>query len=229
MYVKNDPAWVNGAAPGISAERLNHLETQYDEGKLDLDAALHGTTGHTHAGTAGTGPKIPDGSLASGVATTSTASTIAKRDASGNLTAKQLISDVASGTPPLQVTSPTVVSNLNADLLDGLHASALGGKRTAKGTIPDNSADPSVTLGWRPGLVILFSRRDGSPTYWYALIRLDALAECLVLSYTGSLSAVMETSTAEEYIEITSSGFKYWTDAGVASGLRDAIQYFAAE
>jgi len=37
-YTKNVPAWVEGAAPGISAPRLNHLETQYDEAKTDLDA-----------------------------------------------------------------------------------------------------------------------------------------------------------------------------------------------
>lgn len=30
-YTKNDPAWSEGEAPGISAARLNHLETQYDE------------------------------------------------------------------------------------------------------------------------------------------------------------------------------------------------------
>lgn len=35
-YVKNDPAWVEGGAPGISAERLNHMETQYDEVKTEL-------------------------------------------------------------------------------------------------------------------------------------------------------------------------------------------------
>jgi hypothetical protein len=34
----------------------------------------------------------------------------------------QLISMVASGTPPLDVQSETLVANLNADLLDGLHA-----------------------------------------------------------------------------------------------------------
>lgn len=35
-YVKNDPPWVEGGAPGISAERLNHMETQYDEVKGEL-------------------------------------------------------------------------------------------------------------------------------------------------------------------------------------------------
>jgi hypothetical protein len=74
-YTKNDPAWTNGGAPGISAERLNHLETQYDEAKGDLDGKMNQTTGHTHAGVVDSGPKTLDGSLASGVATASTAST----------------------------------------------------------------------------------------------------------------------------------------------------------
>ena len=39
----------------------------------------------------------------------------------------QLISTVAEGTAPLAVSSTTLVSNLNADLLDGLHASEIGG------------------------------------------------------------------------------------------------------
>jgi hypothetical protein len=40
----------------------------------------------------------------------------------GALSGTQLISTVASGTAPLSVTSNTLVPNLNADLLDGLHA-----------------------------------------------------------------------------------------------------------
>lgn len=39
------------------------------------------------------------------------------------ITANQLASDVSSGTAPLVITSPTNVSNLNADYVDGYHAS----------------------------------------------------------------------------------------------------------
>jgi hypothetical protein len=42
----------------------------------------------------------------------------------GTLSGAQLISTVAGGTAPLAVTSNTLVPNLNADLLDGAHASA---------------------------------------------------------------------------------------------------------
>jgi len=40
------------------------------------------------------------------------------------ITAETFVSDVAIGTAPLTVTSTTVVTNLNADLLDGNHAAA---------------------------------------------------------------------------------------------------------
>jgi len=46
-YTKNDPAWQNGGAPGISAERLNHAETQYDEANEDLNAHAALTTVHS--------------------------------------------------------------------------------------------------------------------------------------------------------------------------------------
>lgn len=40
-----------------------------------------------------------------------------------SITGTQLISNIANGTAPLKVTSKTVVTNLNSDLLDGYHAS----------------------------------------------------------------------------------------------------------
>lgn len=46
-------------------------------------------------------------------------------DVSGDIrTNDQLVSTIAAGTPPLSVISSTMVPNLNADLLDGQHASA---------------------------------------------------------------------------------------------------------
>lgn len=44
-------------------------------------------------------------------------------DSDGPISGSQLKSDIAAGTPPLTVTSPTVVPNLNTDLHDGFHAS----------------------------------------------------------------------------------------------------------
>jgi len=57
------------------------------------------------------------GTLASlGVTATTTSGNFAT---AGNITASFLVSNVATGTAPLQVTSNTKVTNLNADLLDG--------------------------------------------------------------------------------------------------------------
>ena len=55
--------------------------------------------------------------------TAATADTIAARDSSGDITANAFESTVATGTAPLTVASTTVVSNLNADLLDGQQGS----------------------------------------------------------------------------------------------------------
>jgi filamentous hemagglutinin len=49
--------------------------------------------------------------------------TAAGNVAAGNVITRQLISNVATGTAPLSVSSTTVVTNLNADLLDGYNSS----------------------------------------------------------------------------------------------------------
>jgi hypothetical protein len=60
-----------------------------------------------------------------GAADTTLARTgVAALTTNGSFQANILISGVATGTAPLAVSSQTVVANLNADLLDGLHASA---------------------------------------------------------------------------------------------------------
>jgi hypothetical protein len=75
--------------------------------------------------------------------------------AAGALSGTQLISTVASGTAPLSVTSNTLVPNLNADLLDGVHASAFQpagvyatlGLNTFTATQSISSGDLSVSSG----------------------------------------------------------------------------------
>lgn len=54
-------------------------------------------------------------------------------------TNRQIISDVATGTSPFEIASTTLNANLNADMVDGKHASEIGGqgslKNNAVGTI----------------------------------------------------------------------------------------------
>jgi hypothetical protein len=55
-----------------------------------------------------------------GIGTTSPSE---KLEVNGNVKASQLISTAVTGTSPLQVSSTTLVTNLNSDLIDGYHAS----------------------------------------------------------------------------------------------------------
>jgi len=52
----------------------------------------------------------------------------------GSVAAPQLQSNASTGTPPMSITSTTLVSNLNADLLDGNHASAFASSSTVSNT-----------------------------------------------------------------------------------------------
>jgi hypothetical protein len=70
-------------------------------------------------------------------ATASTVSTIVARDSSGNITGKQLISDIATGTAPLVIASTTEVANLHVATATNL---AMTGEASA------TSATSPVTL-----------------------------------------------------------------------------------
>jgi hypothetical protein len=61
------------------------------------------------------------------------------------LTGTRLISTVATGTSPLAVTSTTAVTNLNADLLDGLHSSSFF---RVDGTYPNTNMNTIVEGYW---------------------------------------------------------------------------------
>lgn len=63
---------------------------------------------------------------------------------SGVITARKFASTVATGTAPLQVASTTAVANLNADMVDGIHANGL---LTAFSRTGANNNTLSVTVG----------------------------------------------------------------------------------
>lgn len=64
------------------------------------------------------------------------------------LTAEQLESDVATSTPPLIVASTTVIPNLNADLLDGNHASAF----TSSALVVLRDGTQALSANWDAGI-----------------------------------------------------------------------------
>ena len=63
-----------------------------------------------------TGPTLNSAVTASSLTSVGTLTSL---EVAGNITGSVLISDVANGTAPIQVSSATTVTNLNADLLDG--------------------------------------------------------------------------------------------------------------
>jgi hypothetical protein len=90
--------------------------------------------------------------LSSGLPLLNTKADLTGATFTGNVTAPRLISTQATGTSPLQVTSTTAVTNLNADLLDGQHASAFAASshnhdasNITSGTLPINRGGTGAT------------------------------------------------------------------------------------
>lgn len=69
-----------------------------------------------------TGKSLKDGGA---ISVDADAESIVSRDNAGNITANKYTSSVPTGTPPIEVASTTKVNDLNADMLDGHHASVV--------------------------------------------------------------------------------------------------------
>ena len=65
--------------------------------------------------------------------------------ATGNVSGSTLTSTVATGTAPLSVTSTTAVTNLNADTVDGQHASAFATSAHTHGSVTNDGKIGSTT------------------------------------------------------------------------------------
>lgn len=94
-----------------------------------------------------------------------------------SITGTQLISNIADGTAPLKVTSKTVVTNLNSDLLDGYHETSFfraRGSQTIASSIPTTtelssnnnlSGNWNVTYPEASGHLVQFNTGSGSTRY----------------------------------------------------------------
>lgn len=94
-----------------------------------------------------------------------------------SITGTQLISNIADGTAPLKVTSKTVVTNLNSDLLDGYHETSFfraRGSQTIARSIPTTtelssnnnlSGNWDVTYPGASGHLVQFNTGSGSTRY----------------------------------------------------------------
>lgn len=93
------------------------------------------------------------------------------------ITGTQLISTIATGTSPLKVTSTTVVTNLNSDLLDGLHETSFfraRGDQSIASSIPTTtelSTNNNLCGSWNvsytgaSGHLVQFNTGSGSTRY----------------------------------------------------------------
>lgn len=93
------------------------------------------------------------------------------------ITGTQLISTIATGTSPLKVTSTTVVTNLNSDLLDGLHETSFfraRGDQSIASSVPTTTElanNNNLCGSWRvkytgdSGHLVQFNTGSGSTRY----------------------------------------------------------------
>jgi len=164
---------------------------------------------------------------------------------SHKITAEQLESDVATGTAPLAIASTTMVSNLNADLLDGYEASALAalaenetitGAWTFNGNIGARHITPNATdtydLGsstklWRKGYLseleaVLFAENTITLLGgWFYVPKYAGTLTSAVESADTQINfdATTPTLTAGDHIVLRSSGqVEYVTLVSVVLG-----------
>lgn len=116
---------------------------------------------------------LPDGRVTIGNGLSVTGTIVGSSTIQGT----QLISTIADGTAPLKVTSKTVVTNLNSDLLDGYHETSFfraRGSQTIASSIPTTtelssnnnlSGNWNVTFPGASGHLVQFNTGSGNTRY----------------------------------------------------------------
>lgn len=130
-----------------------------------------------------------------------------------NLSAPVHVSTVATGTAPLTVASTTLVTNLNADLLDGNHASAfalansVNNGTLALGIGTAGATNTTVTIGTGTG----FSANTAS-NLTYDIKVGPALTALATLMATGGAGFIRRGATADSYTIDTSTYLTSYTE-----------------
>lgn len=164
----------------------------------------------------------------------------------GNVTAPQFISNITTGASPLQVASTTSVTNLNADLLDGNHASAFSlashthensmtialGDETSPITVGNGKvtfrAPFALTLTKIPRISLSNASTSGNPTVdikkngvsmFSTLLSIDANEKT---SVTAATTAVLSTTAVADDDELR---FDVTTSGTNAQGLKVTLYY----
>jgi hypothetical protein len=237
--------WVSGGPPGIDADKLNNLETQYDAAKADLDA--HTTrTDNPHATTAAQVGALPStGGTVSGAVTIQGNTTIesgsvevGRQDgvsstpyidfhsgatavdydtriiasggtgAVGGGTLNVIASSfLKSGNAVWHAGNDGAGSGLDADTLDGIHASGLA--KIATGTYTgDGGSNRKIVTGFRPRYLYVGTTAEitGSYGYFQQAIDLSSLLQIFDLA-TDSTTISTKGSGEPYYITFQADGF----------------------
>ena len=177
-----------GSAHGVVSTSINGFMSSTDKTKLDGIASGATAYSDSLARTACVAQTITNG------VTTSAPSQDAVFDAlalkanvasptfTGTATSASFASTVATGTAPMTVVSTTAVANLNADLLDGNHASAFatsGHTHLYAGSASAGGAANSVASSHSPGTGLSGSAYNGSAAQtWNVLYGSSAGTAC---------------------------------------------------
>lgn len=159
------------------------------------------------------------------------------------ITGTQLISTIATGTSPLKVTSTTVVTNLNSDLLDGLHETSFfraRGDQSIASSVPTTTElanNNNLCGSWNvkytgaSGHLVQFNTGSGSTRYmqFYSMYSGSLYWRNSTDSTlnTKSWKKILDSSNYTAYINPanfvtalgTSGNYLTWTKNGVVNNL----------
>lgn len=174
--------------------------------------------------------------------------TFAGLTSSDTVSGTQLISTIATGTAPFTVASTTKVTNLNADLLEGQHASASAGnstivQRTASGYIYANYFNTTAaTTATNPSHYFVMTGTDGfirksTPANMVTQLAADGLMPKSGGTFTGDIDPDAERSidigdTTHHindiwtenilFYPLDGAGIRFWDSASYAIYMSDA-------
>lgn len=135
-----------------------------------------------------------------------------KLDVVGSITASgQLISTIASGTAPMAVTSNTLVSNFNADRLDGQDASAFSLSTHSHATLNRGAGLSGSSYDGSSG--VTFALDMNSANTWVASQTISGLASLNIASSSGIQIQPYGTSSGNtadvRFYELLANGSEY--------------------
>ena len=167
------------------------------------------------------------------------------------ITALRFISDQATGTAPLTVASTTKVTNLNADLLDGLHMSTGASANViyqsgADNYLPDGTVDTTAlktTLGTAAsaGHDVHIALPGGEYGFYPSIKSSDSGNGCHVAIATGNVNLTTSYATQFSILDnaeaatitlqqryVTASGIDHWIFLSIDKNTKEIISLWEA-